>query len=321
LIAVLIVVAAVILFGTGMHQMLVPLVPKHPQQISLSPTALPRYTLLTVLRMLAAMVASLIFTFTYATLAAKSRRAEMVLIPILDALQSVPILGYLSFTVVFFVALSPNHMLGAELAAIFAIFTSQAWNIAFSFFQSLRTIPLDLQDASRGFRSSAWQRFWNLEVPFAMPGLIWNMMMSMSGGWFFVVAAEAISVGDLRKINKLFPIAEALHLLEFAELSEGNIKLTAAGRLFTRSDTAERKLLFREHLLRSVPFVAHICHVLDERSGHTAPRERFEYELQDHLNAEATERTLRTAIGWGRYAELFQYDDRSRRFQLRAGAP
>jgi hypothetical protein len=180
---------------------------------------------------------------------------------------------------------------------------------------------LDLQDASRGFRSSAWQRFWNLEVPFAMPGLIWNMMMSMSGGWFFVVAAEAISVGDLRKINKLFPIAEALHLLEFAELSEGNIKLTAAGRLFTRSDTAERKLLFREHLLRSVPFVAHICHVLDERSGHTAPRERFEYELQDHLNAEATERTLRTAIGWGRYAELFQYDDRSRRFQLRAGAP
>jgi len=213
---------------------------------------------------------------------------------ILDALQSVPILGYLSFTVVFFVALSPNHMLGAELAAIFAIFTSQAWNIAFSFFQSLRTIPLDLQDASRGFRSSAWQRFWNLEVA------VRNARSDLEHDdvnvrrLVFVVAAEAISVGDLRKINKLFPIAEALHLLEFAELSEGNIKLTAAGRLFTRSDTAERKLLFREHLLRSVPFVAHICHVLDERSGHTAPRERFEYELQDHLNAEATERTLRT---------------------------
>src|ERR1022692_583979 len=89
-------------------------------------------------------------------------------------------------------------MLGPELAAMFAIFTSQAWNMAFSFYQSLRTIPTDLNDASRSIRSSAWQRFWNLEVPFAMPGLIWNMMMSMSGGWFFVVASEAISVGNLQ---------------------------------------------------------------------------------------------------------------------------
>ena len=135
------------------------------------------------------------FTFIYGTLAAKSRRAEMVLIPLLDVLQSVPVLGYLSFTVVFFVSLSPNRILGAELAAIFAIFTSQAWNMAFSFFQSLRTVPHDLDEASRGFRFSGWQRFWRLEVPFAMPGLIWNTMMSMSGGWFFVVASEAISVG------------------------------------------------------------------------------------------------------------------------------
>jgi NitT/TauT family transport system permease protein len=148
--------------------------------------------------MLAALVASLIFTFTYATLAAKSRRAEMVLIPLLDVLQSVPILGYLSFTVIFFVSLFPGNVLGPELAAIFAIFTSQAWNMAFSFYQSLRTIPSDLDEASRSFRASVWQRFWRLDVPFAMPGLIWNMMMSMSGGWFFVVAAEAISVGNLQ---------------------------------------------------------------------------------------------------------------------------
>ena len=195
--AVLLVITIIILVGTGARQMVAPLVAGEQPEISLSPMALPAYALRTTLRMLAALVASLIFTFTYATLAAKSCRAEMVLIPLLDVLQSVPVLGYLSFTVVFFVSLFPGNVLGAELAAIFAIFTAQAWNMAFSFFQSLRTIPLDLDEASRSFRFSGWQRFWRLEVPFAMPGLIWNTMMSMSGGWFFVVASEAIVVGDL----------------------------------------------------------------------------------------------------------------------------
>ncbi len=195
--AVLLVLTIIILIGAGARQMVAPLVAGQQPEISLSPSALPAYALRTTLRMLAALVASLIFTFTYATLAAKSRRAEMVLIPLLDVLQSVPVLGYLSFTVVFFVSLFPGNVLGAELAAIFAIFTSQAWNMAFSFFQALRTIPHDLDEASRSFRFSGWQRFWRLEVPFAMPGLIWNTMMSMSGGWFFVVASEAISVGDL----------------------------------------------------------------------------------------------------------------------------
>jgi NitT/TauT family transport system permease protein len=146
--------------------------------------------------MLAAMVASLIFTLVYGTLAAKSRRAGLVLVPILDILQSVPVLGYISFTVTFFLALFPGRVLGAELAAIFAIFTSQAWNMTFSFYQSLRTVPRDLDEVSRGFHLTSWQRFWKLEVPFSMPGLIWNMMMSMSGGWFFVVASEAITVGN-----------------------------------------------------------------------------------------------------------------------------
>jgi NitT/TauT family transport system permease protein len=196
--AALMVMGIVILMGVGAHQMVAPFVAAHQPEISLSPAALPLYTLRTVMRMLAALIASLIFTFTYATLAGKSRRAEMVLIPLLDVLQSVPILGYLSFTVVFFVSLFPGNLLGPELAAIFAIFTSQAWNMAFSFYQSLRTIPSDLDEASRSFRASGWQRFWRLEVPFAMPGLIWNMMMSMSGGWFFVVASEAISVGDVQ---------------------------------------------------------------------------------------------------------------------------
>ncbi|MGC1459912.1 MAG: ABC transporter permease subunit, partial [Steroidobacteraceae bacterium] len=194
--ATLLVLAVILILGAGARQMVAPFVLAQQSDISLSPTALPLYTLRTVMRMLAAMFASLLFTFTYATAAAKSRRAEMVLIPLLDVLQSVPVLGYLSFTVLFFVALFPGNVLGPELAAIFAIFTAQAWNMAFSFYQALRTVPTDLDEASRSLRATAWQRFWRLEVPFAMPGLIWNMMMSMSGGWFFVVASEAISVGN-----------------------------------------------------------------------------------------------------------------------------
>ena len=197
LVAALVMFAFIVLLGLGLRQMMAPVTSAVPQNISLSPWALPTYTLRTTLRMFIALFASLLFTFTYATLAAKNRRAEMVLVPLLDILQSVPVLGYLSFTVVFFVALFPGSVLGPELAAIFAIFTSQAWNMAFSFYQTLRTVPLDIDEASRAFRFSAWQRFWRLEVPFAMPGLIWNMMMSMSGGWFFVVASEAISVGDI----------------------------------------------------------------------------------------------------------------------------
>jgi NitT/TauT family transport system permease protein len=142
------------------------------------------------------MALSLFFTFTYATLAAKSRSAERLLVPLLDILQSVPILGFISITVVFFMSLAPGRVLGAEFASIFAIFTSQAWNMAFSFYQSLRTVPIELEEAARNFRLSAWMRFWRLDVPFAMPQLIWNMMMSMSGSWFFVVASEAISVGN-----------------------------------------------------------------------------------------------------------------------------
>lgn len=196
--AVVLVLGVVILLGGGARQMIEPSPHAQAASISLSPEALPLYTLRTVLRMLAALSASLLFTMTYATLAAKSRRAETLLIPLLDVLQSVPVLGYLSFTVAFFVALFPGNTLGPELAAIFAIFTSQAWNMAFSFYQSLRMVPGDLDEACRSIRSSPWQRFWRLEVPFAMPGLVWNSMMSMSGGWFFVVASEAISVGHLQ---------------------------------------------------------------------------------------------------------------------------
>ncbi len=195
--ALILVLGIVILVGSGARQLTGPFTLAQPSTISLSPSTLPVCALRTTFRMFAALLASLLFTFTYATAAAKSRRAEMILIPLLDVLQSVPVLGYLSFTVVFFISLFPGSVLGPELAAIFAIFTSQAWNMTFSFYQSLRTIPTDLDEAGRGFRLSAWQRFWRIEVPFAMPGLIWNTMMSMSGGWFFVVASEAITVGTI----------------------------------------------------------------------------------------------------------------------------
>ena len=164
--------------------------------IHLDPVYLPYYAARTTLRMFGALAASLVFTFTYGTAAAKSRRAGVVLIPLLDILQSVPILGFLTFTVAFFLGLFPGRVLGLELAAIFAIFTGQAWNMAFSLYQSLRTLPSDLQEVSQSFRLGAWQRFWRLEVPFAVPGLVWNTMMSMSGGWFFVVASEAVTLGE-----------------------------------------------------------------------------------------------------------------------------
>jgi NitT/TauT family transport system permease protein len=164
--------------------------------ISLEPAVLPYYLLRTTLRMFIALAASLVFACVFAALAAKVRALEKVLVPLLDILQSIPILGFQAIAVAPFIALFPGNLLGVECAAIFAIFTSQAWNMAFSLYQSLRTVPAELKEASRVFQLSGWQTFWRLELPFAMPGLLWNMMMSMSGGWFFVVASEAISVAN-----------------------------------------------------------------------------------------------------------------------------
>jgi NitT/TauT family transport system permease protein len=165
--------------------------------ISLDPRRLPEYAVRTSLRMIAAMAASLTFSLGYATLAAKSWHAEMVLVPLLDILQSVPVLGFLSFTVTGLMALAPGNVLGVEFAAIFAVFTSQAWNMAFSFYQSLKTVPGDLEEVAEAFGLTPWQKFWRLEAPYGAPALIWNMMMSMAGGWFFVTAAEAFTVGAL----------------------------------------------------------------------------------------------------------------------------
>ncbi|MBC7686526.1 MAG: ABC transporter permease subunit [Bdellovibrionales bacterium] len=188
------VLAVIAAAAYGAMQMARPFVLGQPTPISLDVAALPYYLLRTILRMFAALGCSLLFSFAFAAVAAKYRTAEKFLVPLLDILQSVPILGFQAIAIVPFIALFPGSLLGVECAAIFAIFTSQAWNMAFSLYQSIRTVPDELNEAARVFCLSGWQRFWRLELPYATPALLWNMMMSMSGGWFFLVAAEAISV-------------------------------------------------------------------------------------------------------------------------------
>ncbi|MDE2167464.1 MAG: ABC transporter permease subunit [Alphaproteobacteria bacterium] len=195
-IALPLVFGALILLAWASQQMGQPFHTGEQLPISLDPGYLPEYALRTVMRMALALVASLVFSIVYAAAAAKSKRAEKLLIPVLDVLQSVPILGFLSITVTGFVALFPGRLLGYECAAIFAIFTSQAWNMTFSLYQSFLGVPHDLREAARMYHLSPWQSFWQLEMPYALPQLVWNMMMSVSGGWFFVVASEAISVNN-----------------------------------------------------------------------------------------------------------------------------
>lgn len=192
--ALFLVLAIITLFAWNARQMTTPYRIGEVIHISLSPSMLPFYAVRTVMRMLIALFFSFLFTFTFGTLAAKSRRAEKIIIPMIDVLQSVPPLGFQSVIIVAFIGLFSGSLLGPECATIFVIFTSQAWNMVFSFYQTVKSTPEELQEAARMFHLSAWQRFWRIEVPFSMPGLLWNSMMSMSAGWFFVVASEAITV-------------------------------------------------------------------------------------------------------------------------------
>nr|WP_232051877.1 ABC transporter permease subunit [Aquicella siphonis] len=196
MLALLVVLAVISFFAWTAKQMATPYHLGQVIPISLNPSNLPFYASRTVVRMLIALCVSILFTFTFATWAAKSRRAEKIIIPVIDVLQSVPILGFLSVTVAGFIGLFPGSLLGPECAAIFVIFTSQAWNMALGFYQTVRSVPAEVQEAARMFHLSAWQRFWRIDVPFSMPGLLWNTMASMSAGWFFVVATEAITVSN-----------------------------------------------------------------------------------------------------------------------------
>jgi NitT/TauT family transport system permease protein len=195
LIALALIGAVAVLVVHGAQQMNLPVAHLQTEPVVLDPARLPEYALRSTLRMFAAILLSLGFTFVVATLAAKSRKAELVIVPMLDICQSIPIMAFLAFTLTFFINLFPTSVLGAECAAIFLVFTSQAWNMAFSFYQSLRTLPADLVEVSQQFHLSPWRKFWKLELPFATPALVWNTMMSMSGGWFFVVASEYFTVG------------------------------------------------------------------------------------------------------------------------------
>ena len=170
----------------------------HPPDIipsvSLDPRNLPNYAARSTLRMFAALVCSVLFTFVYGYTAARSKKAARVLVPLLDILQSIPVLGFLSVTVTAFIALFRGSLLGLEAASIFAIFTGQAWNMTFSFYHSLRSVPSELDEMTTLYRLSAWERFTRLELPSSVMGLVWNGMMSFGGGWFFLAASEAISV-------------------------------------------------------------------------------------------------------------------------------
>jgi NitT/TauT family transport system permease protein len=187
--AVLLLIYAVVRVGAGARA------PVHASHtISLSPSNLPYYAARSLLRMFIALFFAYSFSLGYAYLAARNRRARRVLIPALDILQSVPVLGFLAVTVTFFVALFPHSELGLECAAIFAVFTSQAWNITFSFYHSLISQPAELDEASKLMGLSRWKRFWTIDVPGGAIGLVWNGMMSFGGSWFFLTASELITI-------------------------------------------------------------------------------------------------------------------------------
>lgn len=197
---IIVCVGIIALFGVSaflLQRINQPIGPKGiPSTVSTDLINLPYYTLRSVFRMMLALIASLIFTIVYGSLAARSRRLGKVLIPLLDILQSVPILGFLSATVTIWLVIFPGLMMGVEAASIFAIFTSQAWNMTFSFHRSLLSEPKELDEAVRSLQLTHWQRFWVLDMPNAMIPLLWNCMMSVGGGWFFLTASEMISVNN-----------------------------------------------------------------------------------------------------------------------------
>jgi NitT/TauT family transport system permease protein len=191
LVAVLVLLYAILRVGKGTTATFSP---AGLQQVSTSPSQLPYDAARSLLRMFIALFFSTVFTLVYGSVAARSRRAGKVLVPLLDILQSVPVLGFLTITVALFIGLFPHSLLGLECASIFAIFTSQAWNMTFSFYASLKSMPRELDELSRSLRLTRWQRFWRIEVPSGAIGLVWNGMMSFGGSWFFLVASEAITV-------------------------------------------------------------------------------------------------------------------------------
>lgn len=190
-ISIFAVLYGVIHFGTNFKAEFKPLA-----EIDLSPSALPEYTFFSLIRGFAAYAISLLFTLIYGYIAAYNRRAEKIMIPLLDILQSIPVLGFLPGLVIALIAVFPHSNIGLELAAILMIFTGQVWNMTFSFYRSLQSIPKELREAAKVYRLNWWQRFTKLDLPYSTMGLVWNSMMSMAGGWFFLTISEAFIIGD-----------------------------------------------------------------------------------------------------------------------------
>ena len=185
-----------VLLAKGWHDMHSTFDMDHPvvAHITLDPNALPYYTLRTTLRLLLGLVAAFLFTFIFGVLAAKYKAFERVILPFVNFMESVPLVGFLTFTTVFFIAIYPHSIMGLEYAAVFGVFTGQAWNMMLIFYQTLRIIPKDLTESGKVFHHNAWQRFWKIECPYSMPGLLWNTMVSQSAAWFAILATESIPV-------------------------------------------------------------------------------------------------------------------------------
>ncbi len=257
-----------------------PFLPKTaPSTVSTDPANLPYYAVRSLLRMFIALILSVLFTFVYATAAARLRRAEKVLVPVLDILQSVPVLGFLAVTVTAFINLFPGSELGLEWASIFAIFTSMAWNMTFAFYHSLISQPRDLDEAARIMRLTKWERFWRLDVPSGMIPLVWNGML-----------------------------VDAAVMLGLARVRNAQLEITDAGREFARADIDTSKKLFGELIAARAPLIKAILRALRATQDGTLREGFFLDLLRRGFSAEEARRQLDIAIDWGRYGELFEYD-------------
>ena len=194
IVVIVVFIAFAYVFTHGLEQMTGAL-SSLDQNTSLDPKFLPEYLLRTGMRFFIAIWFSAVTAVIYATVAVKNTRIRAFLIPLLDIFQSIPVLGYISFTVTAFVAMAPGSIVGVELAVIFAVFTAQVWNMIFSVYQSLVTVPPILYEVAKIYKLNAWQTFWKIELPFATPGLVWNIILSMAASWFYIVAQEVITVG------------------------------------------------------------------------------------------------------------------------------
>jgi NitT/TauT family transport system permease protein len=262
--------------------------------------------------MCAAYILSLLFTLVYGYVAAHHRTAEKILMPLLDVLQSVPILSFLPVVLSSFSVILPEGI-AAEMAAVVLIFNSQVWNMTYSLFQSMRTVPRELQEASAIFRLNPRLRFRKVELPFAAVGLIWNSIMSWAGG---LMASEIFTVGarDFRlagefsmELDDLLPVIGAGELLGFVKVLEGDLLLTEPVRAYAEAGVLGRKEMLASRILR-LPVIGWIYETLQRDDDQRVAKDYFLDRLRPEFH-DRREKQLDRAIQWGRFAELFAYDD------------